>query len=159
VKIDDELHEEARRASAVMCRPINAQAEFWMKIGMLAEANPTMAFNDIMRCSSRRRTFAWSAACRLIERRQSSQLPARTDMLFMTKSRTFRLLRRCLRSRRCRHVKRSVGRGWAVSLPYWQLRHAAIRVPRSLRHAVRLLVRRERRIRKRPSRSPYGAAH
>ncbi|WP_082446641.1 ParD-like family protein [Sphingomonas sp. Leaf226] len=49
VKIDDELHEEARRASAVMCRPINAQAEFWMKIGMLAEANPTMAFNDIMK--------------------------------------------------------------------------------------------------------------
>ena len=47
VKIDDGLHEEARRASAVMCRSINAQAEFWMKIGMLAEANPTMAFNDI----------------------------------------------------------------------------------------------------------------
>lgn len=37
VKIDDELHEEARRASTVMCRSINAQAEFWMKIGMLAE--------------------------------------------------------------------------------------------------------------------------
>ena len=49
VKIDDELHEEARRASAVMCRSINAQAEFWMKIGMLAEANPTMAFNDILK--------------------------------------------------------------------------------------------------------------
>ena len=49
VKIDDELHEEARRASAVMCRSINAQAEFWMKIGVLAEANPTMAFNDIVK--------------------------------------------------------------------------------------------------------------
>ncbi|MBI5132829.1 MAG: ParD-like family protein [Rhodopseudomonas palustris] len=49
VKIDDVLHEEARRASAVMCRSINAQAEFWMKIGMLAEANPTMSFNDIVR--------------------------------------------------------------------------------------------------------------
>jgi len=48
VKIDDELHEEARRASTVMCRSINAQAEFWMKIGMLAEANPTMAFNDLV---------------------------------------------------------------------------------------------------------------
>lgn len=46
---DDELHEEARRASTVMCRSINAQAEFWMKIGMLAEANPTVAFNDIVR--------------------------------------------------------------------------------------------------------------
>ncbi|WP_420138090.1 ParD-like family protein [Sphingomonas sp.] len=49
VKIDDLLHEEARRASTVMCRSINAQAEFWMKIGMLAEANPTMSFNDIVK--------------------------------------------------------------------------------------------------------------
>jgi hypothetical protein len=49
VKIDDDLHEEARRASAVMCRSINAQAEFWMKIGMLAEANPTLSFNDIVK--------------------------------------------------------------------------------------------------------------
>ena len=37
VKINDGLHEDVRRASAVMCRSINAQAEFWMKIGMLAE--------------------------------------------------------------------------------------------------------------------------
>ncbi len=49
VKIDDELHEEARRASGVMCRSINAQAEFWMKIGMLAETNPTLSFNDIFK--------------------------------------------------------------------------------------------------------------
>ena len=49
VKIDDDLHEEARRASAVMCRSINAQAEFWMKIGMLAEAHPMLSFNDIVR--------------------------------------------------------------------------------------------------------------
>jgi len=49
VKIDDELHEETRRASAVMCRSINAQAEYWMKIGMLAEAHPTLSFNEIVR--------------------------------------------------------------------------------------------------------------
>jgi len=49
VKIDDELHEEIRLASTVMCRSINAQAEFWMKIGRLAEANPTLSFNDIVR--------------------------------------------------------------------------------------------------------------
>jgi hypothetical protein len=48
VKIDDALHEEVRRASAVMCRSINAQAEFWMKIGRLAEANPALSFNDII---------------------------------------------------------------------------------------------------------------
>ncbi len=49
VKIDEDLHEEARRASTVMCRSINAQAEFWMKIGMLAEANPTLSFNEIVK--------------------------------------------------------------------------------------------------------------
>ena len=49
VKIDDDLHEHARKASAVMCRSINAQAEFWMKIGMLAEASPTLSFNDIVK--------------------------------------------------------------------------------------------------------------
>ena len=49
VKIDDELHDEARKASTVMCRSINAQAEYWMKIGMLAEANPTLTFAEIVR--------------------------------------------------------------------------------------------------------------
>jgi hypothetical protein len=49
VKIEDALHEEARRASTVMCRSINAQAEFWMKIGMLAEANPALSFNEIVK--------------------------------------------------------------------------------------------------------------
>ncbi len=49
VKIDEELHEEVRKASAVMCRSINAQAEFWMKIGMLAEANPTSTFSEIIK--------------------------------------------------------------------------------------------------------------
>lgn len=49
VKIEEALHEEARRASHVMCRSINAQAEFWMKIGMIAEANPTLSFIDIVK--------------------------------------------------------------------------------------------------------------
>ena len=49
VKINDELHEEVRKASTVMVRSINAQAEYWMKVGMLAEANPTLSFTDIMR--------------------------------------------------------------------------------------------------------------
>ena len=48
VKIDDRLHEEVRRASTVMCRSINAQAEFWMKIGMLAESHPTLSFHEIV---------------------------------------------------------------------------------------------------------------
>ena len=49
VKIDDTLHEDARKASTVMCRSINAQAEFWMKIGMLAETNPTLSFHEIVK--------------------------------------------------------------------------------------------------------------
>ncbi len=49
VKINDDLHEEVRKASSVMVRSINAQAEYWIKVGMLAEANPAMTFSDIMR--------------------------------------------------------------------------------------------------------------
>ncbi|MBD3624412.1 MAG: ParD-like family protein [Rhodobacteraceae bacterium] len=48
VKIADDLHEELRKSSSVMCRSINAQAEFWMKVGMLSEANPTLTFTEIM---------------------------------------------------------------------------------------------------------------
>lgn len=49
VKISDELHEEIRKSSTVMVRSINAQAEFWIKIGMLAEANPSLCFSEIVR--------------------------------------------------------------------------------------------------------------
>lgn len=49
VKISDELHEEVRKASAAMVRSINAQAEFWLKVGMLAETNPNMTFTELMR--------------------------------------------------------------------------------------------------------------
>ncbi|WP_027328554.1 ParD-like family protein [Marinimicrobium agarilyticum] len=49
VKINDELHEEVRKASTAMVRSINAQAEFWIKVGMLAETNPGMTFTEIMR--------------------------------------------------------------------------------------------------------------
>ena len=34
------MHEQLRLASAAMDRSINAQAEFWIKIGLLAELNP-----------------------------------------------------------------------------------------------------------------------
>lgn len=48
VNIDDELHDHIRKASAVACRSINAQAAFWIKIGMLCELNPTLSFHEIM---------------------------------------------------------------------------------------------------------------
>ncbi|MCF7361690.1 MULTISPECIES: ParD-like family protein [Vibrio] len=48
VKISDELHEELRKASSVMSRSINSQAEFWIKMGMLAELHPQLSFNQII---------------------------------------------------------------------------------------------------------------
>ncbi|MEZ9229594.1 ParD-like family protein [Vibrio amylolyticus] len=47
VKISDELHEEIRKASSVLSRSINSQAEFWVKMGMLAELHPELSFNQI----------------------------------------------------------------------------------------------------------------
>ena len=48
VNIDDELHDQIRKASAVACRSINAQAAFWIRIGMLCELNPTLSFQEIV---------------------------------------------------------------------------------------------------------------
>lgn len=48
VNIDDDLHDQIRRASAVTFRSINAQAAFWIKIGMLCEMNPTQCFSEII---------------------------------------------------------------------------------------------------------------
>ena len=48
VNIDDELHDLVRRASKVSCRSINAQAAYWIKLGMLCETNPTLRFTEIM---------------------------------------------------------------------------------------------------------------
>ncbi|WP_193162727.1 ParD-like family protein [Microbulbifer hainanensis] len=47
LKVSDQLHDEIRRASAVMARSINAQAEFWVRIGMLAELNPELTYNQL----------------------------------------------------------------------------------------------------------------
>ncbi|MCS6152064.1 ParD-like family protein [Shewanella baltica] len=48
VKISEELHEELRKASSVMSRSINSQAEFWIRIGMLAELHPQLSFNQLV---------------------------------------------------------------------------------------------------------------
>jgi hypothetical protein len=48
VNIDEELHDQIRKASVVSCRSINAQAAFWVKVGMLCELNPTISFSEIM---------------------------------------------------------------------------------------------------------------
>jgi len=48
VNIDDELHDNLRRASSVSGRSINAQAGFWIKIGMLCELNPQLSFQELV---------------------------------------------------------------------------------------------------------------
>jgi len=48
VNIEDDLHDQVRLASKVTCRSINAQAAFWIKIGLLCETNPTLSFNEIV---------------------------------------------------------------------------------------------------------------
>jgi hypothetical protein len=47
VNIEDELHEQLRKASKASYRSINAQAAFWIKIGMLCELNPQLTFQQV----------------------------------------------------------------------------------------------------------------
>jgi len=47
VKISDLMHENLRVASNALSRSINAQAEHWMRIGMLAELHPHLDHRDI----------------------------------------------------------------------------------------------------------------
>jgi len=48
VNIEDELHEQLRKASKASYRSINAQAAFWIRIGMLCELNPQLTFQQIV---------------------------------------------------------------------------------------------------------------
>lgn len=48
VNIEDELHDQLRRASKVSYRSINAQAAYWITVGMLCETNPTLSFTEII---------------------------------------------------------------------------------------------------------------
>ncbi|AXO89346.1 ParD-like family protein [Pseudomonas sp. K1(2024)] len=49
VKICDHLHEDLRIASGAMSRSINAQAEHWIRIGMLAELHPEATYPELVR--------------------------------------------------------------------------------------------------------------
>jgi plasmid stability protein len=48
VNIEDELHDQLRKASKASYRSINAQAAFWIRIGMLCELNPQLTFQQIV---------------------------------------------------------------------------------------------------------------
>ncbi len=47
VKISDTTHENLRIASHALNRSINAQAEHWLRIGMLSELYPDLPHRDI----------------------------------------------------------------------------------------------------------------
>lgn len=49
VKISDGMHENLRIASNALNRSINAQAEHWMRVGMLAELHPELNHSEICR--------------------------------------------------------------------------------------------------------------
>ncbi|WP_407277526.1 ParD-like family protein [Aromatoleum evansii] len=47
VKISEQMHEALRRTSGALSRSINSQAEHWLRVGMLAELNPTLSYREI----------------------------------------------------------------------------------------------------------------
>lgn len=47
VKISEHMHESLRMTSAAMSRSINAQAEHWLRVGMVAETNPGLGYHEI----------------------------------------------------------------------------------------------------------------
>jgi len=47
VKISDQMHENLRVAGNALSRSINAQAEHWMRVGMLAEMHPELDHREI----------------------------------------------------------------------------------------------------------------
>ncbi|WP_175866197.1 ParD-like family protein [Burkholderia contaminans] len=49
IKISEHMHERLRSTSTALSRSINAQAEHWLRVGMLAELNPALSYGDICR--------------------------------------------------------------------------------------------------------------
>lgn len=47
VKISDLMHENLRVAGNALSRSINAQAEHWMRVGMLTEMHPELDHREI----------------------------------------------------------------------------------------------------------------
>jgi hypothetical protein len=47
VKISDLMHENLRVAGSALSRSINAQAEHWMRVGMLTEMHPELDHREV----------------------------------------------------------------------------------------------------------------
>ncbi|MBP7564661.1 MAG: ParD-like family protein [Burkholderiaceae bacterium] len=49
VKISEPMHDNLRVASNALGRSINAQAEHWMRIGMMSELHPELTYGELCR--------------------------------------------------------------------------------------------------------------
>jgi hypothetical protein len=79
VKISEAMHENLRVASDALSRSINAQAEHWMRIGMLAELHPDLDHSDICRLLIRAELAGGldvKQLCELTDFSQSAQVDA-----------------------------------------------------------------------------------
>lgn len=79
VKISEAMHENLRIASDALSRSINAQAEHWMRIGMLAELHPDLDHSDICRLLIRAELAGGldvKQLCELADFSQSAQVDA-----------------------------------------------------------------------------------
>jgi hypothetical protein len=79
VKISEAMHENLRVASDALSRSINAQAEHWMRIGMLAELHPNLDHSDICRLLIRTELAGGldvKQLCALADFSQSAQVDA-----------------------------------------------------------------------------------
>jgi hypothetical protein len=79
VKISEAMHENLRVASDALSRSINAQAEHWMRIGMLAELHPNLDHSDICRLLIRAELeggLDLKQLCALADFSQSAQVDA-----------------------------------------------------------------------------------
>ena len=47
VKISDQMHDNLRSMSEALSRSINAQAEHWLRVGMLSELHPELTYAEI----------------------------------------------------------------------------------------------------------------
>lgn len=81
VKLSDSMHENLRLASTALSRSINAQAEHWMRIGMLAELHPDLPHAQICQMLIRAELqggLDLAQLARPAHSKPSTQPPART---------------------------------------------------------------------------------
>ena len=80
VKISEQMHENLRVAGNALSRSINAQAEHWLRIGMLAEMHPDLDHRDICRMLIRAEACAGMTLVKFLYKLLSCwRLPASTS--------------------------------------------------------------------------------